>query len=76
MARKKVASKKVARVKVTQLKSPIGFDRSQKVVLRSLGLRRIRHSVTVEDTPSMRGMLRAVRHLVVVEEGATEGVKD
>jgi large subunit ribosomal protein L30 len=71
-----MAKKKVARVKVTQMKSPIGFDRSQAVTLRSLGLRRIRHSVTVEDTPSMRGMLRAVRHLVVVEEGATEGAKD
>ena len=69
MPKKKVA---VARVKVTQMKSPIGFNRSQKVVLRSLGLRRIRHSVTVEDTPSMRGMLRAVRHLIVVEEGAQE----
>ena len=70
MARAKKA--KIAHVKVTQMKSPIGFNRSQGVVLRSLGLRRIRHSVTVEDTPSMRGMLRAVRHLVVVEEGAQE----
>jgi large subunit ribosomal protein L30 len=60
----------MARVKVTQLKSPIGFDKAQAVVLRSLGLRRIRHSVTVEDTPSIRGMLRAVRHLVLVEEGS------
>ncbi len=72
MAKKKVAREKVTRVKVTQLKSPIGFDKVQAVTLRSLGLRRIRHSVTVEDTPSMRGMLRAVRHLVVVEEGAQE----
>ena len=72
MAKKKVAREKVTRVKVTQMKSPIGFDKSQALTLRSLGLRRIRHSVTVEDTPSMRGMLRAVRHLVVVEEGAQE----
>ena len=69
MAKKKDA---VARVRVTQTKSPIGFDKVQATTLRSLGLRRIRHSVTVEDTPSMRGMLRAVRHLVVVEEGAQE----
>ena len=67
-----MARKKVARVKVTQLKSHIGFNKSQKVVLQSLGLRRIRHSVTVEDTPSTRGMLRAVRHLVAVEEGVQE----
>ena len=69
MAKKKAAA---ARVKVTQLKSHIGFNKSQKVVLKSLGLRRIRHSVTVEDTPSMRGMLRTVRHLVAVEEGVQE----
>ena len=50
MARAKVAPVKVAYVKVTQTKSPIGFDRAQAVVLRSLGLRRIRHSVTVLDT--------------------------
>ena len=74
MAKKKAAAAraKVSRVKVTQTKSPIGFDKVQAVTLKSLGLRRIRHSVTVEDTPSMRGMLRAVRHLVVVEEGAQE----
>ncbi len=72
MSKKKVAGVKVARVKVTQLRSAIGFDKVQATTLRSLGLRRIRHSVTVEDTPSMRGMLRAVRHLVVVEEGAQE----
>ena len=72
MAKKKAAREKVTHVKVTQTKSPIGFDKVQGTTLRSLGLRRIRHSVTVEDTPSMRGMLRAVRHLVVVEEGAQE----
>jgi len=70
MARKKAAE--AARVRVTQLKSHIGFNKSQKVVLKSLGLRRIRHSVTVEDTPSIRGMLRDVRHLVAVEEGVKD----
>jgi large subunit ribosomal protein L30 len=68
MARAKAAPVKVTHVKVTQLKSPIGFNKSQAVVLRSLGLRRIRHSVTVQDTPSIRGMLRTVRHLVEVQE--------
>ena len=72
MAAKKAAPAKVARVKVTQLKSPIGFNKSQATTLRSLGLRRIRHSVTVQDTPSIRGMLRDVRHLVVVEEGVKD----
>ena len=60
----------MARLKVTQTKSPIGFDRAQLTVLRSLGLRRIRHSVEVEDTQSIRGMLLKVRHLVIVEAGA------
>ena len=67
MARAKAAPK-VTHVKVTQTKSPIGFNKSQAVVLRSLGLRRIRHSVMVQDTPSIRGMLRTVRHLVEVQE--------
>jgi large subunit ribosomal protein L30 len=54
-------------VKVTLLKSPIGFNRNQATVVRSLGLRRIRHTVELKDTPAMRGMIHKVRHLVEVE---------
>jgi len=54
-------------VKVTLLKSPIGFDGKQEVVLRSLGLRRIRHTVELKDSPAIRGMIHKVRHLVSVE---------
>ena len=54
-------------LKVTQLKSTIGFDRKQALALRGLGLRRIRHTVQVQDTPSNRGLLLKVRHLVKVE---------
>ena len=54
-------------MKLTQVRSGIGFDRKQTLALRGLGLRRIRHTVEVEDTPSTRGMLLKVRHLVVVE---------
>lgn len=54
----------MARLTVTQTKSPIGFNKAQKLVLRSLGLRRIRHTVEIEDTQSIRGMLLKVRHLV------------
>ena len=54
-------------LKVTQLKSTIGFDRKQALALRGLGLRRIRHTVQVQDTPSTRGLLLKVRHLVKVE---------
>ena len=55
-------------LKVTLVRSPIGFNRSQGVVVQSLGLRRIRHTVTVPDTPETRGMILKVRHLVSVEE--------
>jgi large subunit ribosomal protein L30 len=55
-------------LKVTQLRSSIGFDRKQGLALRGLGLRRIRHTVTVEDTPAIRGLILKVRHLVKVDE--------
>ena len=55
-------------LKVTQLRSGIGFDKKQTLALRGLGLRRIRHSVTVEDTPAVRGLILKVRHLVRVDE--------
>jgi large subunit ribosomal protein L30 len=58
---------KGATVKVTLLKSTVGFNRSQLTVVRSLGLRRIRHSVELKDTPATRGMIHKVRHLVEVE---------
>jgi large subunit ribosomal protein L30 len=54
-------------LKVTQVKSTIGFNRKQGDVVRSLGLRRIRHTIVVPDTPEMRGMIHKVRHLVIVE---------
>jgi large subunit ribosomal protein L30 len=56
-------------VKVTLLKSPTGFKRNQGDVVRSLGLRRIRHTVELKDTTEIRGMIHKVRHLVSVEEG-------
>jgi large subunit ribosomal protein L30 len=54
-------------VKVTLMKSPIGFDRRQRDVVRGLGLRRIRHTVELKDTAAVRGMIHKVRHLVEVE---------
>jgi large subunit ribosomal protein L30 len=53
---------------VTYVRSQIGFDRRQRATLRGLGLSRIRQSVELEDTPAVRGMIAAVRHLVQVEE--------
>jgi large subunit ribosomal protein L30 len=55
------------RLRVTQIRSTIGFDEKQEQALRGLGLRRIRHTVDVEDTPSIRGLILKVRHLVEVE---------
>ena len=56
------------RVRVKQIKSKIGYNRKQRATLRGLGLRRINHTVDLEDTPSIRGMIDKVRHLVVVAE--------
>ena len=59
-------------LKVTQLKSGIGFDKKQALALRGLGLRRIRHTVEVKDTPGNRGLILKVRHLVKVDEHVTQ----
>ena len=56
------------RVKVTLVKSTIGFNRNQAKVVEGMGLRRIGHSVELLDTPATRGMILKVRHLVEVGE--------
>ena len=53
---------------VKQVRSANGSNQKQRDTLRSLGLRRIGHSVEHEDSPQLRGMVHAVRHLVIVEE--------
>lgn len=55
-------------LKVTQIKSTIGSKPAQRESIRSLGLKRIGHSVVKEDRPEIRGMINAVSHLVTVEE--------
>ena len=55
------------RIRVTQVRSTIGFNRKQRDIVRSLGLRRIRHTIEVPDTPETRGIIHKIRHLVVVE---------
>ena len=55
------------RVKVTLVKSPIGFNKSQAKVVMGMGLRRIGHSVDLLDTEAARGMILKVRHLVTVD---------
>lgn len=56
------------RIRVTQVRSAIGFDRRQRATLRGLGLRRMHHTVELTDTPAVRGMIARVPHLVKVEE--------
>ena len=67
MANKRTDTKGTT-VKVTLVKSPIGFKRNQAAVVKGLGLRRIRHTVELKDTPDTRGMIHKVRHLVEVSE--------
>jgi large subunit ribosomal protein L30 len=55
------------RVRITLVKSTIGFNKDQAKVVEGIGLRRIGHSVELADTPETRGMIHKVRHLVTVE---------
>jgi len=55
------------KVAIRWVKSQIGYDRRQRATLRGLGLKRLNQTVELEDTPAIRGMIRKVRHLVVVE---------
>jgi large subunit ribosomal protein L30 len=67
----KRAAKKPAeakRVKVTLVKSTIGFGKKQAAVVQGLGLRRIRDTVELLDTPATRGMILKVRHMVVTSD--------
>jgi large subunit ribosomal protein L30 len=56
----------MATVKIKQIKSKIGFPVDQKRTLQALGLHKIDQVVEKEDSPSVRGMIRKVRHLVTV----------
>ena len=58
----------MSKVKITQRRSTNGSDAGQRDTLRSLGLRRVNHSVERDDSPQLRGMIHKVAHLVEVEE--------
>lgn len=58
----------MAKLVVTWVKSGIGFSRDQRNTIQSLGLHRLNQTVEHDDSPSMRGMLLKVRHLIKVEE--------
>jgi large subunit ribosomal protein L30 len=60
--------KKGKQVQVKWVKSGVGYDRRQRATLRGLGLSRLQQVATLPDTPAVRGMIHAVKHLVAVEE--------
>jgi large subunit ribosomal protein L30 len=62
----KEAEKKV--IRVTLVRSPIGYPEPQKRTVRALGLRRMNQTIEHDDSPALRGMITKVVHLVRVEE--------
>ena len=68
MAKKASKQSGGKRIKVTLVKSTIGFNRTQAETVTGLGLRRLNHTVELADTPETRGMIHKVRHLVTVQE--------
>ena len=61
-------SKRKKMLRITLVRSPIGYSKRQKGTVRALGLRRMHQTVEKEDTPVIRGMVARVQHLVKVEE--------
>ena len=66
MAKKDASAAKT--ITVTLRKSTIGFNKTQAKTVQGMGLRRLNHSVQIQDTPATRGMIHKVRHLVDVQE--------
>ncbi len=58
----------MAKIKITQVKSKIGSDKTQKATLIALGIKKLNHSVVHEVTPQIMGMVAKVKHLIIVEE--------
>jgi large subunit ribosomal protein L30 len=63
-----MAKKKQKQIKVTLVRSPIGFQPKHRECVRGLGLKRLNHAVVLEDTPSVRGMVNKIDYMVRVEE--------
>jgi large subunit ribosomal protein L30 len=62
----------MAQLKITLKRSPIGYEKSQGLTARALGLRKLHHSVVQKDNPAIRGMVFKIQHLVEVVEVETE----
>lgn len=66
MPNKEVLSGKILRI--TWVKSDIGFPKDQKATVKALGLRRLHQTIEHKDTPALRGMLNKIVHLLKIEE--------
>jgi large subunit ribosomal protein L30 len=55
-------------LKITLVRSPIGYAAKQRLIAETLGLRKLQSSVTLKDSPSIRGMINKISHLLRVEE--------
>ena len=66
----------MSQIKITWKRSCIGRKKNQRRVIEALGLKRLSHSVVRHDTPTIRGMVNAVQHLVEVEEVSPESTSD
>ena len=67
MAKKKEQQQE-KQLKITLVKSAIGYEKSQGDTAKALGLRKLHQTVTLKDIPSVRGMIKKISHLVSVEE--------
>tara|TARA_Y100000590_G_scaffold247061_1_gene277572 strand:+ start:1971 stop:2153 length:183 start_codon:yes stop_codon:yes gene_type:complete len=56
------------KIKITQVKSAIGYNKKTKATIEALGLKKINNTVVLNDTESLRGMVVKVQHLVRIEE--------
>ena len=61
-------AKKKSTLRVTLVRSPIGYSERQKRTVKALGLKKLNQSIVHEDRPEIRGMIAKVSHLVAVEE--------
>lgn len=68
-----MAKKKISTILIQSVRSEIGFPEKQRKVLRGLGLRKLQQIVERQDTPSIRGMVKKIPHLVVIVPAAKGG---
>jgi large subunit ribosomal protein L30 len=68
MPKKTTKKSESRKVRITLVRSPIGFNKTQAATVQGMGLRRIGHTIELADTPATRGMILKVRHLVEVAE--------